>query len=358
MVLIRIDGKSVASVLSVFRETGVERITERDGVVEIGIGRKELRKAIAICDERCYNYKIIGTSFSLAVKKLLSSLPLIIASLVMAIVVFSSNAFVWRVEIAGAEGAAALKIRNMLDDMGVRAGAVIDRLDRHEIERVLTESGDISAASVTKTGSVLKVDVLMSDMYSNGQAAYGDTVTSGYDCVITKVVTNCGTPVVEAGDVVKRGDVLIEGKEYATADGSELGIVAAAGRVYGRVTFTFSVPVTENGGLRRTGRSETITALKLFGLTIGGSTGSYQVCESVTKRMRLSPLPIEVVRVSYYELDVSSFDEEADAFIREKTDELESTYGVPFDIRTDIATRNGLNVMTVYFTAEICVGGI
>ena len=51
-------------------------------------------------------------------------------------------------------------------------------------------------------------------------------------------------------------------------------------------------------------------------------------------------------------------DEEAEAFIREKADELESTYGVSFDIRTDIAERNGINVMTVYFTAEICVGGI
>lgn len=357
MVFIRIDGKSVTSVLSAFRETGVMNITERAEGVEIGIARKELQKAIAICDERCYNYTIIGTSFSVTVRKLLSVLPAIIASLIMAVVVFGSNAFVWRVEIAGVEGAAALKISNMLDDMGVRAGALINRLDRHEIERLLTESGDISAASVTKSGSVLKVDVLMSDFYDE-HAVYGDAVVSGYDCVITKVVANCGTPVVKAGDVVRRGDVLIEGKEYATADGSELGIVAAAGRAYGRVTFTFSVPIAESGGLRHTGRSETVTALKLFGLTIGGTESSYQFCESVTERKRLSPLPVEVVRVCYHELDVSSFDEEAEAFIREKADELESTYGVSFDIRTDIAERNGINVMTVYFTAEICVGGI
>ena len=109
MVFIRIDGKSVTSVLSAFRETGVMNITERAEGVEIGIARKELQKAIAICDERCYNYTIIGTSFSVTVRKLLSVLPAIIASLIMAVVVFGSNAFVWRVEIAGVEGAAALK---------------------------------------------------------------------------------------------------------------------------------------------------------------------------------------------------------------------------------------------------------
>lgn len=356
MDIVRIFDKSVSSVLSALRETGVRGVSAGDGYVDVRVERKDLEKAIAICSERCYNYKITGTVFGSAVKKALGGLPLIIASVVMAAFVFISNAFVWRVEIAGADGAAELRLRSVLANMGVGPGMLKSSLDRHSLERALTDTEFVSAASVSSDGSVLKVDVLLADTDS-GTAGGGAALVSNQDCVITRIVADCGTPTVGPGDAVRRGDVLIEGKEYNTADGSESGTVAARGRAYGRVTFSYSAPVAD-GMLRRTGNSSVTVSVGMCGLTLGDMSCPFGMCESETTYETLQPLPVRVVRTTHYELAADSFDDTAARFAEEKADELFEIYGVRFDKRVAVADRGGTDIMTIYFTAEICVGEI
>lgn len=357
MTVLRVYGKSMTSVLGALREAGPHRIRAGDGYIETVIRQKDMHKAIAICEERCYNYKIIGTMPHIVLRRSLAYLPLAIASVFAAVLIFASNAFVWRVEISGAEGAAGLRVREVLNEMGVRAGAVRSSVDELAVERALVEERGITAASVVSEGSVLRVEVLTAVPYG-GSVAEGETLVSGYDCTVTRVVAECGTPVVSPGDVVARGDTLIEGKEYRTADGSESGVVAVRGRVYGRVTFTYSAPVADVGAPERTGKSTTVTSIGMLGLTIGADGCPYEYYESETETSQLYPLPIDVVRTTYHELSGISFDEEAARFASAKSDELTEKYGAVFDMRTEVKRREGVNIMTIYFTGEICVGEI
>lgn len=356
MIRLRIGCDAIKAVRAL-REVELSDIKTDGEYTEVGIKRKDLHKAIAICDQRCYNYIITDSGHARLRRTLIVRLPLLVASVLAAAILFVTNAFVWRVEITGADGAAAQLVRAVLEREGARPGVLRSAVDERSAERALVALRGIAAASVRTEGSVIVAEVLPAPSYG-GLAEYSDRLLSGYDCVITRVVADSGTPVVKEGDVVKKGDVLVEGKQYNTADGSEAGTVAVRGRAYGIVTFTFSSPVTEDGAPRRTGRSETHTSVGIFGLKAGASESPYEYYESSTERARLYPLPVEVVRTTYYELDRADFGEEAEQFAAEKADELLRTYGVPFEMRTSVKERGGVEVMTMYFTGEICVGEI
>lgn len=355
MVTLRIDCPA-ADVLSALREIGICGARETDGYTEVRVKRKELQKAIAICGERCYNYKITDISSRSAARRLLAKLPLALSVVALAAMMFASNAFVWKVEITGLDGSARLLAERVLAEEGARAGAVKSSIDLRETERALTALGCISAASVTVRGNTLSADCLASD----GGAAIrpgGENLISGYDCVVTRVVAESGTPVVSAGDVVVKGDVLIEGREYRTADGTDAGAVAARGRAYGRVTFAYPCPLG-GGGLRRTGESMTTTGVGLAGAELAGEDCPYEFYESETERTRLYPLPVEIVRTTYYELEEESFDGEAERFAEEKEEELRALYGAGFERRASVTESGGAKTVTIYFTAEICIGEV
>lgn len=354
---IAIYGKSAAGVLTALAPAAPFGMKEEDGQVRVSVRQKDLPKAIAICEQRCYNYKIIGTSFRRAAKKALAFLPLIIASLLAVVSLFVSDAFVWRVEITGAEGALEERVRTVLYDEGAHAAVPRSAIDERALSAALVRLDEVSAASVTLDGSVLRAEVLPAS-HSAEVSPGGDVLVSSHDCVITRIVAGCGTPKVSPGDVVAKGDVLIEGREYLTADGAEGGETVVRGRAYGRVTFAFSRPLAFGGGLRLTGRRETSTEIGLFGLALGGGGCSFEHYASVTETSRLYPLPVSVARTTYYELDESSLDDEARAFISAKTDELLAAYGAAFSARTEVTERGGVRIMTIYFTGEICVGKI
>ena len=356
MTFVRIEC-GVAETLNALREVPVMSVRVEEKYTEIGIKRKDLHKAIAICGQKCYNYTITDNTLRRTRRAIFRRLPLIAASLLAAAMLFVSDAFVWRVEVRGADGAAEMRVIRTLKEAGVHAGALLSSVDGKTAERALIERGGVSAASVRREGSVIVADVLPASAYG-GAAEYSDRLVSGYDCIVTRVVAECGTPVVRAGDVAAKGDVLIEGKEYNTADGSDAGTVAVRGRVYGRVTFSFSAPAEESGAPVRTGRSETHTSVGMFGFAFGGAGSPYEYFESSTERARLYPIPVDVVRTTYYELEPSAFAGEAERFAQEKADELLAAYGVPFERRIALTEKNGAAVMTVYFTAEICVGEI
>ena len=47
-------------------------------------------------------------------------------------------------------------------------------------------------------------------------------IIASQDCTITEIVTASGTPVVKAGDDVKKGDILISGAVYLYDDNNEV----------------------------------------------------------------------------------------------------------------------------------------
>ena len=351
MVTLKADGDYIA-VLGAFSSENIGVCglkTAPDGFT-LRIRRKDFAKAVAILGRICYNYQIIARDENAFMRKLLLRLPIVIASAICAVAVFVSDLFVWKVEIDGTDESLALRIADVAGEYGIYAGNVKSRVDEEGALRALYALPDVAAVSVYYSGNTLNIDVLTGEDSGLPQTG-AEKIISGYDCVVTRVDAEKGTALVSAGDVVRAGETLITGEAFSTADGSLLFTDEARGRVYGNVTFSYFRRAAEVS-FERTGRSESHTALGLFGHTSSLGESPYERYETVTERHKLL-FGADVITRTYYELESVSADDETEEFITEQGEKLYEIYGEHFVARASI---NADGNAVIYFTAEICVG--
>ena len=131
------------------------------------------------------------------------------------------------------------------------------------------------------------------------------------DGVVQSVLCEQGTPIVKVGDVVKIGDVLIEGTRRFNDDTCE--DVYALGKVVLVQSVSAFVPYTgTKTELQPTGNCQTFTQVVLFGKTYG-KVCNYTNYQVETKSTYLHPLNLCVQRVTYHEMALvtvkATFDE-------------------------------------------------
>lgn len=263
--------------------------------------KKDMPKAVAILDTMCYNYTVtdeVGSRFSL----FLVRLPLLIASLLLAVTIFAANIFVWRIELVGAEGTARAAAMDALESLGITVFVPKSSVDCRAAEAALRAAG-MTSASVSVDGCVVRVSVLTSDKATDPDES-GSALVSSYDGVITRMTVESGTPCVKVGDVVKRGDMLISGDIISAVDGSVIGQTEVKGKVYAEVTFGYSYPISSAG------EDEEVLA---------GAIEEYK---------------------------------------KEKGEELAVLFGKEFECRHSVENIGGVAVLKTYFTAEITIGEI
>lgn len=352
MVKIGAEGAHTAVLVAFSSENiGVKSLRVTPDGFTVRVRQKDLSKAVAILGRMCYNYRIIDSDAGALRRKLLLRLPLVVAAVVCAFVVFASDLFVWKVKVDGADESLALRIESVAGEYGARVGGLKSGVDEAGFIRAVYGLPGVASVSVYYTGNTFNVDVLYGE--NSGIPIEGtDRIYSGYDCVVTRVDAEKGTSLVSPGDVVKAGDVLIAGETYSTADGSLLFTGEARGKVYGNVTFVYTRHA-EKTSYVRTGRSERRTAIGLFGHTTSLGESPFGIYETVTERDKLI-FGADVVSVTYYELESRNAEDETEKFISEQGDKLYELYGEPFEARASVGA-DGRTV--IYFTAEICVGG-
>lgn len=358
MVEVRVEGLNRMRLLNALKGGEITAYRVRmlgSAELRFFVKRKDLNKAVAILETMCYNYSVIGVADGENRQKILLRIPIAVACLVLTVLVFLSNFFIWRIEIDGADGAVLAKARQAIAACGVREFSPKNAVDLSGIATALRHTEGIASASVAVQGNVLRVSVLTNEQSERPPIAEGDLV-SEYDGVVTRVIAESGTPLVFPGDLVKRGDPLLTGELYATSDGSVIGRTEAKGRVYATVTFAYSMPVVSDEELVPTGNIATVTTVGLFGLTIGEKEAPFPLFEKSVTREKLDPLPIEVTRIEYRELVATDASGETAKFMEEKGNELAVIYGTEFEARSDVVMQNGIAVLKAYFTAEICIG--
>lgn len=146
--------------------------------------------------------------------------------------------FVWTIELEGLESISQMEMLQRLEKVGLRRGMWKSDVDvlaaRNEL---LLAYSDLSWLSLSVDGTVLKVAaaeaVPAPEMVDRASPC---DIVADQTCVVYSIVTESGTPAVQAGDVVKAGDVLIQGQvTLKDDDGSETAVAArAAGEIYGK----------------------------------------------------------------------------------------------------------------------------
>ncbi|MGN0135731.1 sporulation protein YqfD [Anaerotignum sp.] len=149
------------------------------------------------------------------------------------------SSFIWMVEVEGNERLGEAEILSFCGEMGLKPGAWKRNVDTQEITNQLLENfADISWVSVGihGTDATIKLAETIEKVELVDQETPCDIIASA-DGVILQITAERGTPLAAAGDVVKKGDILISSEVVIGLEGEEqrTEYVGAEGAVTARI---------------------------------------------------------------------------------------------------------------------------
>ncbi|MBE5730739.1 MAG: hypothetical protein E7350_02150 [Clostridiales bacterium] len=316
-------------------------------------------KAESIMDKQCFEYCVISET---GIKKSLLAVAcrcgIFVGFVAVMVLAYFAQTYLWKIEISGNDRIDDLTITRTLGENGISVGGK-KNFDSSLVEEALMSIADISAVSAQIVGTTLKIEVLENAVITQDGAS--GEVISMYDAEVVRIIVNSGTATIKIGDRVPIGATLIEGIEYNT-EGLPMLEVQAKGQIFGKVNFTYSETVSQFY-TARTGKSQSNTAIKIFGLNIGKEPEvlfeKYEVERTVTQIGVFIPLYAETVR--YYELD--TYQNSLDALLRTVTDKAINNLvicagGSPIATTASYkAIAEGIYRITVHIEAEVSIGG-
>ena len=196
----------------------------------------------------------------------------------------SMSLFVWRVKVEGNYRVAGEDIKNFCASQGLRAGVLKNDVDLNKISNdIIAQFGDIAWASVNIDGSEAIISIsetiLETEIIDNSEPC---DIISQYDGIIESIMVAEGTPTVSAGDIVKKGDMLVSGRLSFKDGEEEKGYTYVKSDAYIRARtvhrLSFSVDKRKNEK-EYTGNSSISVYISVFGNEYGfGMPNNFENC--------------------------------------------------------------------------------
>lgn len=187
--------------------------------------------------------------------------------LIFLVVIIVANQFVWGIEVRGNFKIPSEKIISVLNESGLKVGMKKSDINQQELKKdSLLAIPELAWLWVDKKGSKIIVDVrekietpemLSPNEYYN--------VIAKKDAIIKTMTVKDGVPVVEEGETVLAGTVLVTGKIPVPAK-QLTRYVRAKASVLARVWYEKKELFSTNSTTRHeTGKSKTLYTLNFFG---------------------------------------------------------------------------------------------
>lgn len=212
--------------------------------------------------------------------------------------------FVWNIEISGNEKISKDEILIALADEGLKTGALKGKINTTDvINSIRLKRSDIAWIGITIKGTNAEVkikestaapEIIAQDEFCN--------IVANKEGMITKISAQNGTATVKVGDIVKKGDVLVNG--YLEGKYTGLRYVHAIADIEAKVWYSKKEKFSLNQQVpRETGNLEEKYSLAInnFKINFYKTLSKFEkydtICES--KRLKLFSnfyLPIELVK--------------------------------------------------------------
>ncbi|WP_458406818.1 sporulation protein YqfD [Anaerotignum sp.] len=261
------------------------------------------------------------------------------------------SSFIWTVEVEGNERLETEKLLSACEKMGLRPGAWKQNVDTEAItNNLLVQFSDISWVSVGIDGT--DVTIKLAETIEKAELIDRETpcdIIASADGVIVQITAERGTPKVQTGDVVKKGDVLIsselliglEGEEQHTEYTAAEGTVTA--RIWQRLTEELPLQYEEvqYSGVEKENRSIVFSEKELDIIHPDGA-GKWEktVLEEQPLALGDFQLPLSLKKEIWKEYEIlektRTIDEAKSILeenLRKKTENLLSPYGKIEDIK-------------------------
>lgn len=224
------------------------------------------------------------------------------ALIVISITILSN--YIWNVDIEGNINITKEELLEVLKENGLYVGISKEKLDtKSVIDKIRLERNDIAwiGISVKGTNAIIKIkesqkapEVINKDEYCN--------IISNKTGVITKINVQNGTPAVKEGEIVKEGDVLVEG--YVEGIYTGIRYVHSIADIEARVWYTKKMkePLTTEVPVE-TGNEEKKYSvnIKNFQINFYKTLSKFKKYDKIDTRKKITLfsnfyLPIEIVK--------------------------------------------------------------
>ena len=270
---VSVPGEDVARVTELLFKSGLpvffSKRRRRGGGRNILLRERDYTIFAELCEARGITYEL-KKKYGLPVLfyRYRHRAGIFIGGVLLAVSIFISDDFVWRIDVSGNENVSSETIIGELEALGFGLGTYHKNIDFDRLHnRFLIASPDISWIAINMKGSVANVEVREyiggADEAKSSQA----NIVASQDGIITQVSAFKGSPQVKIGEQVKKGQLLISGIIDYEGMGTEY--VYARGEVYAEVEREINVriPLSFEEEVK-TGDIKSKYGIKIFGETI------------------------------------------------------------------------------------------
>lgn len=244
---VKVSGNQPERFLNIARRRNIilhEICVDGEGFI-VQLHPRDYRNIRSILKKTKLKAKIIKRyGFPFFVQRLKKRWIFIMGLFFVCVVLMLFSRFVWLIEIEGGGNAAKNEqIYSILSEMGIQKGVLKSKIDTEECSRRIMMMSDEFAWVFTKIkGTRLMISVAYRQKSPPilRDDDYGDIVATT-DGIIQQLIVKNGTPMVQIGDTVQKGDVIIEGM-ITYKDGMQRR-VNALGEVYARTWFNIKEPI-------------------------------------------------------------------------------------------------------------------
>ena len=291
---------------------GEIRRTEK-GSVSFTVTRKDWPELREIIDKSgILVYSVYGKGLPFFARRYRHRVGFFAGAALFLALVWLSTLFVWRVEVVSDTDMNTASIIENLEKIGISEGCFIPATDCWaKSAEYLSTFNDCSWMSVNIVGTVARIEVRP---MIRGQSELPDgepcNIVANQGGVICSFVVNSGKSYVTAGDVVKKGDLLVSG--IIEDVGGQLRLIGSDAEVYAETERTLEVRVDLSHTEKiYTGSEKSRVSLRFFGLEFGLPSFSgtaepdweYSLESDKLLLWDSTPLPIEKITRVWREYD-------------------------------------------------------
>lgn len=303
-VRVKITGLSLESLLNLAAEQGIllENIVRTEyACIEADVPRGDYKKLCRLIPEASYKTAVLrrrGVSFAVSANVRRLALLLGMIAAFAGLIVASQRT--WEIRISGSSHPE--KIEQILRDYGLLDwhSAVAGRLE--EAEKMLTSGQEnILWSSISVKGAVVDV-YIKEDTSLKPQETQSGNIVAAKDCVIKNLIVTQGTAQVKNGDVVSKGQTLIDG---SVQFGENIYSVKPQGKALASVWYYDSAEILlEEPVVQPTGRTKTVKEVAIFGMNLSfGGQNEFEQFVVEERPVNCAGLPLAVREVTYIETE-------------------------------------------------------
>lgn len=276
--------------------------------------------------------------------------------LIFLCLIYYLSTYIWAIEIESEKYISPFEIRQAIYSLGIKPGLSKRSIDTGVLEeKIQNVNSNITWVRARIEGSRLRIKVAEKTPPPKIITKEGvNDIVAKYDAEIIRIYSVNGTPLVKAGDLVKKGQILIKGLEGK--EGQEYP-VAAEGDVFAK-TFQEEIKEIKTKGIEKiyTGEKDSSIFINIAGVKIyiKKATKNFPTYDKIISNRKFYSI------IDYYETEEREINIDVNKAVEETIEEIKKSKEKALDKKSKILeiksftdnTEEGIKIRVLFVVEE------